>query len=702
MIYSNVDFTVVYVDPSIAEGGDGATPATALKNLPATADVLINNVCYLIRRTPESSAATVPTGTNNNVFNLLFLGMPTPADLMYELVPDEAKAAWGADEAVYANLQSTTTNITLQLPNLRVFLLHRIYLFRYGINADNYILYFYNSSEYKMCLSFEHCKFGSRSIDVDREDYAGKALTASRLKSYVYIYYARMLNIRDCIVNYALTGNNNNAHGIYCRFPEILNVEDVAVYSPLSYTSGGYCPLYLSEDSSEGIECVVRNVSQQLLFNGTYEYVPPLMYIQGYLNARIQDVSIDMPGRGLSEIQPANLYMPNSLISYGYMREYSIKDITINIPQCWNCTAPAIYMRNFYTGTYIPGIEKEVRNITVNLAEDEAIAIGVPISYAYASDSSSRYVTLHMEFNNNDTGVYAKVPIVDNITVNNPRGRSLYIYNARLTNARLQGSMTCYYTVADIESLTTWFPGYVLWAYDGSHVRVRNMSVNVNNPDYLYSQESPVGTGYNHRSNVFADRCNVPLRPLSYQNADDYYIYQGFGCNNEGEDGHFCFRCPNGIADTWSVRRENGGAAALKLYNNNSNSNRTMVLGRKPFKGMQLLPAASGRHLLKAHIAYKGYADDADMFRRLMISATIRDADGKDTTFWSTIHGRWEDDAASVWINDENLMRKCLELPLDLAENNPVDIRIYFNWYSPAGFVYIDPAIELVPQTNGE
>ena len=37
MIYSNVDFNVVYIDPSIEAPGDGTTPAGALKALPASA-----------------------------------------------------------------------------------------------------------------------------------------------------------------------------------------------------------------------------------------------------------------------------------------------------------------------------------------------------------------------------------------------------------------------------------------------------------------------------------------------------------------------------------------------------------------------------------------------------------------------------------------------------------------------------------------
>ena len=51
MRYSNVDFDIVYVDPSRGTGGDGTTPATALKALPATASDFQDNTCYLIRRT---------------------------------------------------------------------------------------------------------------------------------------------------------------------------------------------------------------------------------------------------------------------------------------------------------------------------------------------------------------------------------------------------------------------------------------------------------------------------------------------------------------------------------------------------------------------------------------------------------------------------------------------------------------------------
>ena len=93
MRYSNVDFNVVYVDPSRGTAGDGTTPANALKSLPASAGDFLDNTCYIIRRTAETSACTIPNGTSYDVKNLLIMGMPMASDAMWELVPQAAKTA---------------------------------------------------------------------------------------------------------------------------------------------------------------------------------------------------------------------------------------------------------------------------------------------------------------------------------------------------------------------------------------------------------------------------------------------------------------------------------------------------------------------------------------------------------------------------------------------------------------------------------
>lgn len=693
MIYSNVDFAVVYIDPSIAAGGDGTTPETALKDLPATADAVADNTCYLIRRTADTAACIIPNGTNNTLRNVLLMGMPNPNDALYDFVPEAAKTAWALDAAEYANIKSTVASGQFVIDGIRQFLLHRIYLFRDNINADKYI-FATNSSDYTAVISFEHCKFGSRTIDLERDDYEGAPVTLSRLKAYFYCYYVHMLSIKDCIMNYSVTGNTTDAHGIYCRAARFLQVEDVKVHAPMYYSSYEYRPLQITDSSGDAVEAVIRNVEMKVYFNGTYEYMPLLFYINTFQNAVVENITVTMGTDKLDATRPANLRLNSRMIFLNQIREYAVRDITVNLPHLWRLESNGqiLGLNAMYWSTYLPCVVKEVKNISITLAQEESDGIGPCNTYAEIQSSSRNYyAALHLEFSNRETYQSWKMPQCDNITVLHPRGRSLYAYNARITNTTLKGAACFSQTIADVNALETWFPGHAVYAREGSTVRVRDLKINLENPAYIYSNDSVVSSTYSDRSFVFADVCNAPMRPNVTDSSQNSYPYTAFTSNNEGENGHFVQRTPHGICDTWNVRREGGGAACLKLWNNTFNTNSNMILGQKPFKGMMLTLNRAGRHILRLHVAWKGYPDASDIYRRFMLSATY---DG--STLWSNLQGRWLDDPGAVWVNDSNLTQKVLEIPINIIEIAPIDIRMYFSWYSNAGFLYIDPAIELI------
>ena len=689
MRYANIDFSVVYVDPSKTSSGDGTTPAKALNALPSTAASFADNTCYLIRRTAETKAAVIPNGTNSSVKNLLLLGMPNASDELYELMPSEAKSAWGGDSAEYANVQSTAASGSFAAPNINVFLLHRVYLFRDGINADQYILKFnYTSSPGIGCFAFQHCKFGSRGINIDKSTYTG-AVSASRLKSYVYIYYARMLDIRDCTINHALTGNSQNPSGFYCYFADILNVQDVRVYSPVwtDYSSNAY-PLFLSGTNQKGVECIIRNITQTVRMNGTSgTHVPTLLYLQGYIHCAVENISVDM-GAVLDSTNPTSLSIDYSMMYFGSVYELAVKTVSVNLPKVWYAKAPVLEFSRCYSGNYVPGVVKRIEDVTVELASSGGI--GEVCTYANATTTRESYSAVVMSFSTSDTTMYAKVMEVTGLTVRCPRGKALYAENIRLTDAEFEGTVLLSYTEADIRSIKTWFPGKALYAQNGTHARVRLMEGNLSNPDYPYNEDPLVFSTYDNYGSVFVDESNASLAPMTTTSSKAQHIYQGFGCNSEGADGHFAFRCANGLCDTWSVRRTGGGTAALKLSNNTCSGAEMMVLGRRPFNGMQLTPTTTGRHILRAHIAFKGYGSPAELYRQFVVSATVK---GK--VYYSTLHGRWADDSSSTWVNDSDLTQLVLEMPVDIAEVSPVDVRVYFSWYASGGFVYLDPAVEL-------
>ena len=689
MRYANIDFNVIYVDPSKSASGDGSTPANALNALPSTTASFADNTCYLIRRTAETAAAVIPNGTNSSVKNLLLLGMPNASDELYELVPAAAKTAWGADSAEYANVQSTAASGSFALPNANVFLLHRVYLFRDGINADQYILKFnYTSSPGIGCFAFEHCKFGSRGVDVDKTSYA-TALTASRLKSYVYIYYAKMLDIRDCVINHAVCGNTTNACGFYCYFADILNVEGVKVHSPAwtDYTSNAY-PLYLAGTAQKGVECQIRNVEQTIRMNGSSAtHVPTLLYLQGYISCKVENVSVAM-GTALNSTNPSSLSIDYAMMYFGSIYELGMNTVSVNLPKVWYAKSPVLQFDRCYSGNYVPGVVKRIEDVTIELASTGGI--GDACTYANATSTRESYSAVVMSFTSSDTTMYAKVMEVTGLTVMCPRGKALYAENIRLTDSEFEGTVILSATEADITSIKTWFPGKALYAQSGTHARVRLMEANLSNPDYAYNEDPLVFSTYDNSGSVFVDESNASLAPMTASSSKATHIYQGIGCNSEGADGHFAFRCANGLCDTWSVSRTGGGTAALKLSNNVCSGADMMVLGRRPFNGMQLTPTTTGRHMLRAHIAFKGYASAAELYRHFVISATVN---GK--VWYSTVNGRWANDSASTWVNDSDLTQLVLEMPIDIAEVSPVDVRVYFSWYSAGGFVYLDPAIEL-------
>ena len=686
MRYSNVDFNIVYVDPSRSSDGDGTTPATAKKGLPTTAAAFAENTCYLIRRTAESSACVIPNGTNSSVTNLLLMGMPTASDPMWELVPQVARTAWGSDSAEYANVQSTVASGSFQLPYAQHFLLHRAYLFRDSINADNYILKFSNSSDKIGCFAFEHCKFGSRGVDVDRASYAAE-VTASRLKAYVYVYYARMVSIVDCTINHCVVGSGS-ADGIYVYWSDVMNVHGVRVNSPAWRDNSQSYALNLSSSTTCGVECSVSDVTQTVRMNGTASRVPQLLSLQGYASVRVRNLKV-VTGTPLSSARPSSFAIEYPVVQLSYCWEVDIRDVDISLPDCWNCKAAALRLNRCYASSYVPGVAKPIRNVKVVLATESGI--GTPITYANATRDDESYAAVSLDFSYSDADVYAKVPTVDGITVRCPRGKALFATNVRMTEAVVEGTLVLRQSVADVLILSTWFPGKAIFASEGTHARVHELVCNVSNPDYPFDEDPAVGSDFDDNGDVFVDVSNTALRPMAIESSTSDRVYQGFGCNNEGAEGHFAYRCANGLADTWSVHREGGGASAIKIYDNGCSRPGTMVLGRRPFKGMQILPTTTGRHVLKAHVAFKGYAKPAELYRHFFISAEVC---GR--TYYSTLHGRWSDDTASVWKNDSELSQLVLEMPVEIPEVSPVDVRVYFSWYAAGGFVYLDPDIKLV------
>ena len=206
MILSNTNFNVLYVDPSAASAGDGSTPATALKALPASASGIADGTCYLVRRTAASGEAVLPQGANSSVTAFALIGMPKAADELYALMPDAAKTAWGADAADYARIKAVTNDDpwgyedqkTLSLPNCQVFFMHRIDLHREGQGAVEAAISLPNDAQ-TASISIERCRFGLKGSDLESSSCTSAPAYGAAM--YLQAGKPQVLSIRHCVLN---------------------------------------------------------------------------------------------------------------------------------------------------------------------------------------------------------------------------------------------------------------------------------------------------------------------------------------------------------------------------------------------------------------------------------------------------------------------------------------------------------------------
>lgn len=189
--YKGVDYNVVLVDPSIATSGDGTTPATALKDLPT---VLVDNTCYLIRRTNIADGFCFVNYQPVNqgiLHNIMFLGMPKSTDEAWiqALVTDATvNSAWKADLAPQANVKfdhkdiygySSVENAVINDSTLEWCTGINLYCFRQDATQTYSDCYNYTSAmfsngfsmDYKTKFEFYNCKFGTLNYNIDLDQW---------------------------------------------------------------------------------------------------------------------------------------------------------------------------------------------------------------------------------------------------------------------------------------------------------------------------------------------------------------------------------------------------------------------------------------------------------------------------------------------------------------------------------------------------
>ena len=770
--YNNIEYNIVYIDPSIETAGDGSSCASALKTLPSP---LVDETCYLIRRTTEEYLTDMQKSHNVGLRNIIFLGMPKQGSYFYDLIDEDTKADWGSDVAEYANIRMNSnaynnstsdtdyTNVVYYETNTENFIAENCYFFRdgEGASASSYVnmMFTFNQTTYKQNIRFDGCKFGYAQYDIDDPDFLANNTDIStntskypqnKCQGYVGINYANNVSFVNCIIN-CVTSNFNNSER-----DSITHGCHKAIY--IAY----YC------NNLEIKNCSINKLSREYLTSNQYihSYFNGISYGKVFRSYNDEASSTNYYKRGNAYIHNITI---NQILCGSYPLSYpkvlsiyadniEADNIKINLLNMKDCTTSSIseYVEssNPYQSSYmivfgqahgsikVQNIEADFSNAIFQVPSMQTLAfwnicknsLGTPSSYIrninlkYAQEwdrlsttSGNNYIldirSLDQDYSNDYNNYYpssrtsgnsTKSWIAENIVVDAPLNSSysLYLNGVGVKSPKIRGRVYLWQSTLEVDELYNWYASQTgANVYGNSYLKVNNYTADLNNKIKPYIGNTQMEIQRNSRCSVYVNKTNSAIfNELVDTNVTKGDMNSICTCMNYIVDGQFMARNTYTFAKSWNVVRTGSNSNASIRFNNNScvQSNRPhpLVIGLDPYKGIEITPTSLGKKMITCYIACKNF-DDVELKlgqEYCGIDVYVPEKISEDIItrhrYTSTTNG-WKEDN-STWSNDANLKTFKMEIPVEVKDlENPIEVKIWYNWYSTNGCVYVDPDIKM-------
>jgi hypothetical protein len=745
--YKNVDYTVVYIDPTLELTlGDGSTAEKALKEIPTT---LTTNTCYLVRRTTEDYEIYVQHQVDSTLENVMFLGYPKASDKNWikELITDDVKVNdWEDDEAKYANIRfwyttdssnyNSTNRACISATSLKYLTFINCYLYRStpaSSSSSSYYRfacpYFYSKNS-ETNFAIYQCKLGVKDVNLDDDTYldSNNGIFSDSYNYYIgrmyFVFdYANSIKIQDCVIN--SIGFLNSSYGgstvssydgyfastsaIHSNYCKLFQLKDCVVNSAvLAYygTSENYNHLQNVFHIGEPYDTYTGSVSVD---NIQYNVIPTSCGFQGlfrynYNNAllgseiSITNINVDFKKFGQLDLsktaQPSWRYCGISVYD-PYFRELLIdnihfngnKDVKIKNAYCMRLDLRGKNCGNQNSGT--------VKNISIELAEESDIFTTPTTLYKTIEFDSSigasgnsgvgfgTYTGGNQRYNTQDYTVYKDIKFVA------PYGY-MELDQLNCSFDEVVGGLKVYYgTSVDIKKLT--------------QKKINTQTITVGDScNYVRIREfesDPTFTAKlinNHFWNsVYIDKSNAEIFDTTI--ADTGTTYGQYCCMNTKNDGELTARNMNTFAQSWSVtNNQSSSPACLKLWSN-TNSSYPLFIGTDPYKGFEVTPDDTGDRKLIARFAHStDVTDEVTGAKKFVLVIRIPRIGNDGEEYYETIYSSYDDwkDSDATW-DDPYVTAKTIEIPVEITVLKPIEVKVAYNWYSSTGYTYFDPDITI-------
>ncbi|MBR2240036.1 MAG: hypothetical protein IKO49_02265 [Bacilli bacterium] len=661
---------------------------------------------------------------------------------------------WSGD-----NFNDTNNKTLLKTNSIRNFYAANCYFYRDGnggaqssnANQFGYMFAFDYGSRFAD-VTFNNCKFGYTQYNFENDDYIANNTDIStdtskypqyKCQSYIGIQNCNTFTMNGCIINHVWTAAYGTSYAYYFTrgTAKCIRMRNL---NKFIFTNNQYNVLYRNGynntdavyENTNNIVLNDGNTGQESYNNGSQRTKAIVKNIEinriyTATGARIdaQNLRVDV-----ADLLVNNVHINHKVMHNGRLTSWNFNEAngsflefegynSLNVSEIYadftGSNINSARVLKLYSDNNTVGNPKDFcRDIYIKMDPVGTLNMGGSIvdlirSYYMLNNTTS----IENVDRNNDWDIYGyhanmtESSIVNNIVVEaeNTTNYAIYCERFGFKSPFVKGRVYLGNSTADIKKhynkISTSTGALV---YGSSYYKCDDYEANLEYPNY--NGTTQIAWQPNGRSSVYINKSNCIL----YNEMPTTSIYlassnNSFVCPNYIKTGQFFQRNEVCFCKSWNTVRTGSNSQGSLRFNNNyagiNNNSYPLIVGHEPYSGIQIVPNSIGKKILTAYMAHKNMdASELGYINRIGIHVICPEkyTDYFDNEKINTRHHEfvseavgWEPDT-STWSGDTNLRTYKCEIPIEVYTlEDPIDVKIWFNWYSVNGYVYVDPDFKL-------
>ena len=592
-------------------------------------------------------------------------------------------------------------------------------------------------------VSFNNCKFGYAQYNLDNDDYINNnsdvatdtsKYPQNKARCYIVCRNANSFTMNNCIINQVYVMP-------YCRYEDWYQPHSKGIQieeaNKCIFTNNQLNILYRNSNTSyysdftekqwnsctrlqigERGNCFVKNIEINKIFTATNARgVANTFFAYAQSRLEIDDIrfNVKVMGGG-NTFSTSSFDVTNPVISASGINSLKVNNLYTNLSQKDVASIYFVYISSMQSS--VGNISTDVNNIYAKFSQSGNNFGGNIVFidntyYTWNNDTAIANITSNSVWHERAYGrSESKAWIAKNVVVDAPShsGYALYLQRCGVKSPYIRGRVYLGHASLDLKK-QYWFHSTTTGAVirGNSYYKCDDFEADLTYPGY--NGTTLIDWQSQSMSSVYVNKSNCILTDEKYITP----IYLGssnnsFICPNYIKTGQFFQRNEVCFAKSWNTVRTGSNSQGSLRFNNNSadvnNNSHPLIIGQDPYSGIQIVPSSIGKKILTAYIATKnmdvsefGYTGRIGIHVICPEKYTDYFDVGKQNTklheFTSEANG-WQADNSS-WSGDTNLNTFKCEIPIEVFTlEEPIDVKIWFNWYSVSGYLYVDPDFKVV------